>query len=221
MLDKTKTKLIAGIVVLALVVTAFTVISAQTNSGDSAPMGQGGRFGGAWGMNQLTDEEREDIQQQLQDYRQDLLGQYGITLTEEQREAIRQAMQEQRQGMRQQMHEFRQGLFDHYEKPLTAEEREEIREQMQTQKEEMQQEMQELCEQYGIDLTDDEKEEIRQQMQAFRQELFEEYGIPCPDGTHGAGAWGHGQRGWMGQGMQGFRCGSGLGWVTPTPNPEE
>ncbi|MCK4734153.1 MAG: hypothetical protein KAT65_16995 [Methanophagales archaeon] len=178
-----RTKMIAGILVLALVATAFTVVSAQTNIGDSAPMGLGRRFGGAWGMSQLTDEEREDIQQQLPEYRQDLLEQYGITLTDEEQEAIREQLQEKR--------------------------------------DEMQQEMQELFEQHGIDLTDDEREEIHQQMQAFRQELFEEYDISCPDGPHGAGAWGHDQRGWMGRGMQGFRRGSGLGWVTPTPNLEE
>lgn len=216
-----RTKMIAGILVLALVATAFTVVSAQTNSGDSAPMGQGRRFSGAWGMSQLTHEEREDIQQQLQEYRQGLLEQYGITLTDEEQEAIREQLQEKREEIKQEMQEFRQGLFDQYEMPLMGEERQAIREQMQEKRDEMQQEMQELFEQHGIDLTDDEREEIRQQMQAFRQELFEEYGISCPGGPHGAGAWGHGQRGWMGRGMQGFRRGSGLGWVTPTPNLEE
>lgn len=196
--------MIAGILVLALVATAFTVVSAQTNSGDSAQMGQGRRFGGAWGMSQLTHEEREDIQQQLQEYRQGLLEQYGITLTDEEQEAIREQLQGKREEIKQEMQEFRQGLFDQYEMPLMGEERQAIREQMQEKRDEMQQEMQELFEQHGIDLTDEERGEIRQQMQAFRQELFEEYGISCPDGPHGAGAWGHGQRGWMGQGNAGI-----------------
>lgn len=73
-----KRKLIAGVLALALVATAFAVVSAQTNSGGPAPMAIGGRLGGSCGMSQLTDEEREEIRQQMQEYRQELFDEYGI-----------------------------------------------------------------------------------------------------------------------------------------------
>lgn len=214
-----KRKLIAGILALALVATVFAVVSAQTNSGGPAPIGIGGRCGGPC-MNQLTDEESAVIQQELRDYRQDLLEQYGITLTDEQREEIRQAMQEQRQEMCQQMQEFRQALLEQYDFPLTDEERQTIREQLQERKQERQQEMQEfrqeLLEQYGLNLTDEERAEIRQQMQEFRQELFERYGISCPGCPHGAGEWGNYPGGPMGLRMQRFQRGPGFGEFAPT-----
>jgi hypothetical protein len=76
---KIKRKLIASILVLALVATAFTVVSAQLNSSGSAPMGVGGRPDDPCGMSQLTDEEREEIRQQMEEYRQELFEQYGLS----------------------------------------------------------------------------------------------------------------------------------------------
>jgi Spy/CpxP family protein refolding chaperone len=206
-----KTKLIAGLVVLALVATAVVAVSARNNLGMQSSMKAHQWSRGPCGMNALTDEESATIQQELQDYRQTLLTQYGITLTEEQIDELRQAMQEQRQEMQQQMQAFRQELFDQYDFPLTDEDRQEIQEQMQEQRQEMQQEMQELFDQYGIDLTDEEREEIRQQMQEYRQELLAEYGISCPNGPLGAGEGGNGLRGrMMGLRLHGFRGGPGF-----------
>jgi hypothetical protein len=185
-----KRKLIAGILALyvsaALVATAFALVAVQTNSGGPVSLGVGGRLDGPCEMSQLTDEEREEIQQQLQDYRQDLLEQYGINLTEEQRGEIRRAMQEKRQ----EMEEFRQELFKQYGIDLTDEEREEMHQQMEEYR-------QELFEQYGIklpekgspefpghcgiNLTDEERHEIEQQLQAFREQLLEQYGIDLTD----------------------------------------
>ena len=141
---KMKRKLIAGILALALgVTTAFAMVAAQTNSSGPVSMGVDGRLDGPCEMSQLTDEEREEIQQQLHEYQQDLLEQYGINLTVEQRGEIRRAMQGQQQEMRQQMEEFRKELFAQYGIDLTDEEREEIRQQMEEYREE-------LFEGYGV-----------------------------------------------------------------------
>jgi Spy/CpxP family protein refolding chaperone len=93
-----KTKLIAGLVVLALVATAVGVISARNNFGAQLPP-QWTR-GSGW-MNQSK---------------------YNITspcgnmsqLTEEQRQEVRQKIQEFRQGQRQEAQEFMQQICDQY-----------------------------------------------------------------------------------------------------------
>jgi Spy/CpxP family protein refolding chaperone len=176
-----KKKLIAGILALALVATAFAVVAAQSNS-------SGPRPGGPGEMSQLTDEERDAIQQQLQEYEQELLAQHGITLTDEQMDALQQAMQEQ-------MRESHQNQFGPYNCTLTDEEREAIKEQMESQRVERQQKMQALLAQYGINLTDEEWQGIQAQLQEHRQELLAAYGISCPA---------HRQNGWMGRGCRDF-----------------
>ena len=93
-----KTKLIAGLVVLALVATAVGVISARNNFGVQLPH-QWTR-GSGW-MNQSK---------------------YNITcpcdpmsqLNEEQRQEVRQKIQEFRQGQRQEAQEFMQQICDQY-----------------------------------------------------------------------------------------------------------
>ena len=79
-----RTKLIAGMVVLALVATATIVVLARDNFGTQPPVGiqplkmahQGSR--GPWCTNQLTDEEKQEIQQQLQEFWQQMRDQYNI-----------------------------------------------------------------------------------------------------------------------------------------------
>jgi len=109
-----KTKLIAGLVVLALVATAVGAVSARNNLGMQSSMKAQQWSRGPCGMNLLTDEEKQEIQEKLQAFRQDLFEDYGIDLTEEQIDEIRQAMQEQRQEMQQQMQEYRQELLAEY-----------------------------------------------------------------------------------------------------------
>jgi len=118
-----KKKVIAGILALALVATAFAVGTAQINSSGPAPMSTGGWLGGPCEMSQLTDEEKQEIEDQLQEYEQELLAQHGITLTDEQMDALQQAMQEQ-------MQESRMHQFGPHNCTLTDEEREEIQVQM-------------------------------------------------------------------------------------------
>jgi len=104
-----KTKLIAGLVVLALVATATGVVLARDNLGMQPPEGvQLPEIAHHWskgpcGMNQLTEEQRQEVHQQMQEYRQELAEQYGVDLTEE-----------ERQEMQEQMREFRQELFEQY-----------------------------------------------------------------------------------------------------------
>jgi Skp family chaperone for outer membrane proteins len=139
-----KTKLIAGLVVLALVATAVVAVSARNNLGMQSSMKAQQWSRGPCGMNELTDDEKQEIQEKLQAFRQDLFEDYGIDLTdEEQIDEIRQAMQERRQEMQQQMQEYRQEQFEQYGIDLTDEEREEIRQQMQEYR-------QELLSEYGV-----------------------------------------------------------------------
>ena len=85
-----KTKLVAGILVLAVVATSIGVVTARGYFGASASaqasMAEGGWSGGPCGMGQLTEEEREEMQeqmqemhQQMQEYRQELCAQYNLT----------------------------------------------------------------------------------------------------------------------------------------------
>ena len=199
-----KKKLIAGILALALVATAFAVGTAQNTSSGPGPLGTGGSRSCPFNMSQLTDEQKQAIEDQLQDYEQNLLAEYGITLTDEQMDALQQAIQEQRQ-------ESRQHQFGPHNGGLTDEEREELKEQRESQREERQQKLQELLDQYGIDLTNEEWQEIREQLREYRQELLSEYGISCPGEPLGVGAENHGENSGMDQGMQGFRRGPGFG----------
>lgn len=138
-----KKKIIAGILALALVATAFAVVSAQTNSGDSASRGHGGRPCGPCGMSQLTDEERQEMHQQMEEFRQQLAEQYGIDLTDEERQAMQEQLREKQQELHQEMQEFRQQLAEQYGINLTDDELQEMQEQMEECR-------QELFEQYGI-----------------------------------------------------------------------
>ena len=138
-----KRKLIAGILALALIATAFAVVSAQITNDDAAPRGQGGWFGAHGGLGQLTDDERQEMQQQMQQFRQTLAEQYGIDLTDEEREEMQNRFQEKQQEQQQEMEQFRQELAEQYGVDLTDAEREEMQQKMQ-------QFRQELAEQYGI-----------------------------------------------------------------------
>lgn len=183
----------AGILALALVATAFAVVAAQTCSSGPAPRGTGGWLGGPGAMNPLTDEEKQELEDRIQEYEQELLAQHGIVLTDEQMDALEQAMQEQREAMR--------------------EERE-------RQREEQQHKLQALLAEYGIDLTAEERQEIQAQLREYRQELFAEYGITCPGDSPGAGAGEQEQRGVRCRHMQGFGRGPGFGECPPELPPE-
>jgi hypothetical protein len=54
---------------------------------------------GPCGMDQLTEKERQKIQRQMEEFRQELAEQYGIDLIGEEREEIRPQMQEFRQEL--------------------------------------------------------------------------------------------------------------------------
>jgi hypothetical protein len=105
-----KIKLIAGLVVLALVATATGAVLARENFGMQPSEGVGSPMmahqwskGPGGCMNQLTEEQRQEMHQQMQEFRQQLAEQYGVDLADE-----------ERQEMHQQMQEFRQQLFAQY-----------------------------------------------------------------------------------------------------------
>jgi len=189
-----KTKLIAGLVVLALVATATGVVLARDNLGMQPPEGVESSmiahqwFKGPGCMSQLTEEQRQEVHQQMQEFRQQLDEQYGIDLTEEERQEMQEQIQGKQQELHQQMQEYRQ----------------------------------ELAEQYGVDLTEEERQEMQEQMQEFRQELFEQYNITCPSGLQFVDEDGDGICDNLGPHMRGFRGEPGFGEFPPThPDLEE
>jgi uncharacterized membrane protein len=70
--------MIAGILVVALVVTAVGVVSARNNHGGPAQTAAVEQSFGQCGMNQLTEEQRQEVRQQMQEFRQQLCARYNI-----------------------------------------------------------------------------------------------------------------------------------------------
>ena len=138
-----RTKVIAGVVVLALVATAIGAVSARNNLGMQPSTKAPQWSEGPCGMSKLTDEERQEIQQQMEEFRQELAEQYGIDLTDEERQEMQEQLREKQKELHQEMQDFRQELAEQYGIDLTDEERQEMQEQMQEFR-------QELFEQYGI-----------------------------------------------------------------------
>ena len=117
-----KTKVVTGILVLAVVAAAIGVVAARNNFGMQPPaMDHQWSSGSRW-MNQLTEEQRQEVIQQMQEFKQQTCDQYNITcpsgpmshLTEEERQEVRQKIQEFRQGQRQEVQEFMQQIGDQY-----------------------------------------------------------------------------------------------------------
>lgn len=71
-MDRKKTKLVAGIFVLAVVATAVgSVVSARGPGGPGGPGASPSQPSGCWClMNQLTEEQREEAVQELQEFRE-------------------------------------------------------------------------------------------------------------------------------------------------------
>jgi len=189
-----KTKLIAGLVVLALVATATGAVLARDNFGMQTPEGvESPMIAHQWSkgpgcMNQLTEEQRKEVHQQMQELRQQLAEQYGVDLTEEERQGMQEQLQEKQQEMHQEMQEFRR----------------------------------QLAEQYGVDLTEEERQGMQEQMQGFRQQLFAQYNITCPSGPQFVDEDGDGICDNLGPHMRGFRGEPGFGVFPPThPDLEE
>ena len=146
-----KREIIGIILVLAVIAGSIGVISAQKPFGMQAPAEGHQWFGGAGWMSQLTEEQRDDVGQQMLDFQQQICDQYNLSrpggqlsnLTDEGRADIRQQMRMFQQGQRNDTRDFRQQICDQYnlscpEGPLS-------------------------------NLTDDERADIRQQIQEFRQ----------------------------------------------------
>ena len=95
-----RTKIIASLLVLALIATATAVVLALGDVGMQPPEGNRSPViapqwpeGQCDDMNQLTEEEREEVQQQMHEFMQELREQYSGDLMEEEREAMNQELQ--------------------------------------------------------------------------------------------------------------------------------
>ena len=113
-----RTKLIAGILVLALVATSFGVITAKNPFSMQAPAFN--KSGGSGWMDQLTEEQQDDLWQQMKDFKQQICVQYNLTcpsdplnnLTEEEKAEVRQKMGEFKQKQYNETLEFKQKQKD-------------------------------------------------------------------------------------------------------------
>lgn len=74
-----KTKVVTGILVLAVVAAAIGVVAARNNFGMQPPaMDHQWSSGSRW-INQLTEEQRQEVIQQMQEFKQQTCDQYNIT----------------------------------------------------------------------------------------------------------------------------------------------
>jgi uncharacterized membrane protein len=111
-----KREIIGIILVLAVIAGSIGVISAQKHFGMQAPAMGHQWLGGAGWMSQLTEEQRDDVRQQMQDFQQQICDQYNLScpgdplsnLTEEERAEVQQQIQEFRQGQRNDTRDFRE-----------------------------------------------------------------------------------------------------------------
>jgi hypothetical protein len=112
-------KVIAGIVVLALVASAIGVISARGNPGMQSPAKA---FKAPCWMDQLTEEERQGVHQQFQGFMQQICDQYNLTppsgplsnLTEGEKAEMKQKIQDFKEQQRQEAQDFMQQICDEY-----------------------------------------------------------------------------------------------------------
>jgi hypothetical protein len=120
-------EIIGIILVLAVISGSIGVISAQKHFGMQAPAMGHQWFDGAGWMSQVTEEQRDDVRQQMQmfrqgqindtrDFRQQICDQYNLScpgdplsnLTEEERAEVQQQIQEFRQGQINDSQDFRE-----------------------------------------------------------------------------------------------------------------
>ena len=109
-------EIIGSILVLALVASAIGVVSAQKPFGTQASTMVHQWFGGPAWMSQLTEEQMDDVRQQMQNFQQQICDQYNLScpdgplsnLTDDERADVRQQIREFRQGQRNDSYEFQQ-----------------------------------------------------------------------------------------------------------------
>ena len=128
-------EIIGIILVMAVIAGSIGVISAQKHFGMQAPAEGHQWFGGAGWMSQLTEGQRDDVRQQMHEFRQQICDQHNLTcpegplsnLTDEERTEVQQQIHEFRQGQRNATHVFHQA-----------------------QKQEAEEFWQQICDQYNI-----------------------------------------------------------------------
>jgi hypothetical protein len=128
-------EIIGSILVLALVASSIGVVSSQKPFGMQAPAMGHQWFGGSGWMNQLTEEQKADVWDQMHELQQQICDLYNLScpggplsnLTEEERAEVQEQIQEFRQAQRNDSRDFQQ-----------------------SQKQEAEQFWQQICDQYNI-----------------------------------------------------------------------
>ena len=208
-------EIIGIILVLALIAGSIGVISAQKPFGMQALAMGHQWFGSAGWMSQLTEEQRDDVRQQMHDFQQQICDQYNLSspggqlsnLTEDERADMRQQMRMFRQGQRNDTRDFRQQICDHYNlscpggplSNLTDEERAGVQQQIHE------------FRQGQRNATREFQETQKQEAEVFWQQISDQYNITDSIGPKFMYGDGHGFRGNKGSHKQGHRPGFGGG----------
>ncbi len=206
-------EIIVSILVLAVIASSIGVVSAQKHFGMQAPA-MGHQWSGGFGwMNQLTEEQRDGVRQQMHDFQQQICDQYNLSgpggplsnLTEEERAEVQQQMRMFRQAQRNDTREYRQQICDLYNlscpggplSNLTDEERAEVQQQMQVFRQGQRNNSQEF------------HQAQKQEAEEFLQRIGDQYNITSPIGPGFMYGEGYGFRGNKGSHKQGYGPGFG------------
>ncbi|NAS88425.1 hypothetical protein C4E24_01605 [ANME-1 cluster archaeon AG-394-G21] len=206
-------EIIGSILVLAVIACSIGVISAQKPFGMQAPAEGHQRFGGAGWMNQLTEEQRDDVRQQMHEFQQQICDQYNLSLpsgplsnlTDEERADVRQQMRMFQRGQRNDTKEFRQQICDQHNlscldgplSNLTDEERTEVQQQIHE------------FRQGQRNATQVFHQAQKQEAEEFWQQISDQYNITDSIGPRFMYGDGHGFRGNKGSHKQGHGPGFG------------
>jgi hypothetical protein len=208
-------EIIGSILVLALVASSIGVVSSQKPFGMQAPAMGHQWFGGSGWMNQLTEEQKADVWDQMHELQQQICDQYNLScpggplsnLTEEERAEVQEQIQEFQQAQRNDTRVFYQQICDLYNlscpggplSNLTEEERAEVQEQIQ--------EFRQAQRNDSRDFQQSQKQEAEQ----FWQQICDQYNITGPIGPGFMYGNGYGLHGNKGSQKQGHGPGFG-GW---------
>jgi len=206
-------EIIGIILVMAVIAGSIGVISAQKHFGMQAPAEGHQRFGGAGWMSQLTEEQRDDVRQQMHDFQQQICDQYNLSqprgqlsnLTEDERADMRQQMRMFQRDQRNATRDFQQQICDQYNlscpsgplSNLTDEERTEVQQQIQE------------FRQGQRNATQVFHQAQKQEAEDFWQQICDQYNITGPSGPKFMYGDGHGFRDNKGSHKQGYGPGFG------------
>ncbi len=206
-------EIIGSILVLAVIAGSIGVISAQKHFGMQAPAMGHQRFGGAGWMSQLTEEQRDDVRQQMHEFQQQICDKYNLSLpsgplsnlTDEERADVRQQMRMFQRGQKNDTRDFRQQICDQHNlscpggplSNLTDEERADVQQQIHE------------FRQGQRNATQVFHQAQKQEVEVFWQQICDQYNITDSIGPRFMYGDGHGFRGNKGSHKQGHGPGFG------------